>query len=120
MLQNDRNFTRSGAFGNNGTISLDDETNFSTTGAYTQTATGTFETDIAGTVAGTSFGRLHRRHRDPERHPRRRRERLSAADRRVIDVLTADTRSGTFSVIGNGFKVNYLADRVRITPPEPR
>jgi chitinase len=36
----------------------------------------------------------------------------------TIDVLTAGTRSGTFgTVVGQGFTVNYLPDRVRITPP---
>ena len=34
-------------------------------------------------------------------------------------MLTATTRTGTFaSVIGDGFAVKYLADRVRLTPPE--
>ena len=57
-LRNGRNFSRTGAFTNNGLIDLDDSTTFSTTANYIQGAGGTFATDIAGTVAGTSYGRL--------------------------------------------------------------
>ncbi len=118
-LRNGRNFTRTGAFTNNGLIDLAPTTKFTATTNYTQGAGGTLATDIAGTVAGTSYGQLTAGSTasitgtldaDVSAYP------PQTGD--VFDVVTATTRTGTFgTVVGDGFDVKYLPDRVRLTPP---
>jgi hypothetical protein len=117
-LRNGRNFGRTGGFTNNGLIDLAPTTKFTTTGIYNQSSTGTLATEIAGTVAGTSYGQLAAG---------------AAANLAgvltvtmsyipqtgdVFDVVTGASRTGTFATVnGQGFDVKYLADRVRLTPP---
>ena len=119
-LRDGRNFTRTGAFTNSGLIDLAPTTKFTATGNYTQNASGTLATDIAGTVAGTSYGQLVAGNTaavagtldaDVSAYP------PQTGD--FFDVVSAGTaRTGTFAtVVGNGFTVNYLPKAVRLTPP---
>jgi Calx-beta domain-containing protein len=117
-LKNGRNFNRTGAFTNNGTISLAKSTKFTTTGGYTQGAGGTLKTAIAGPVAGTDYGQLAvggtatldgTLEIDASEHV--------PQPGQFFDVVTAGTRTGTFPTVNGAgaYDVNYLPDRVRLT-----
>jgi hypothetical protein len=119
-LRNGRDFTRTGSFTNSGVVDLDDETTFTATNSYTQNPSGTFATDIAGTVAGASYGQLSTgaaANVDGTLNVDVSAYTPQQGD--VFDVVVAGTaRNGTFATVqGDGFDVNYLPDRVRLTPP---
>jgi hypothetical protein len=121
-LRNDRNFTRTGAFTNNGVLELDETTTFNATTNYVQGASGTYRTEIAGTGPGTSYGQL------TAGGTANLAGTLTVIATYVpqtgdfFDVVVAgSSRSGTFSTVNaTGFAVKYLSDRVRLTAPELR
>ncbi len=118
-LRNGRNFARTGAFTNNGLIDLAPTTKFTTTGSFTQGAGGTLATEIAGTVAGTSYGQLAAGNAAAVAGTLSVTMSYVPHTADVFDVVTAGTtRTGTFATVnGQGFDVKYLADRVRLTAP---
>jgi hypothetical protein len=57
-LSGGRDFSRTGNFINQGALALGPGSAFSVTGAFTQTSTGTYKTQISGPVASTGYGQL--------------------------------------------------------------
>ncbi len=123
-LRHGRDFARTGAIANNGLLDLDPSARFTATGAYSQSATGTYRTEVLGTsppVAGTTYGQL------------------SAATTNLAGTVVADTsavrpavltnaydivtgtRTGTFSTetIEEEYALDYRADKVVLQAHRP-
>ena len=112
-----KNLTVPGAFTNNGTLALGATSTFTSTGNYSQSASGRLKPRVEGTTPGTNAGRLvsggsaaldgELRIDAPNQPP---------PDTQVEIVTSTGPRTGTFSSVkgGPGYGVQYLANAVRL------
>ena len=116
-LLSGRNLTVPGAFTNNGTLALGPTSTFTTTGNYSQSASGRLKPRVEGTTPGTNVGHLvsggaavldgELSIDTPSMPP---------PDTQAQIVTSTGPRTGTFSSVKGaaGYNVEYLANAVRL------